>query len=173
VLAYADPSGRVAVAAVDEYRTLWRTPRPVGPRQLAWSADGRRLLVVGPRRLLLFSRGGRLVRRVAAPGISAAAWAPAGRRFAAVAAAPPTGSRLVLYSGRRARLLFSAPGRLGPPTWAPDGLRVLVAWPQAGQWLFLRVAGPIPAVEATASIARQFSPGADHPPFPDAVSWCC
>jgi hypothetical protein len=173
VLAYVTAGGRIAVAAVDERRTLWHSrPLATAAFGLRWSADGRRLAVVTPTGVRIWAADGRLLRRIAVAGISSAIWAPRGNRLAVVQPGAGGASRLVLYgSAQGPRTLFTAPGALGTPSWSPDGTRILVPWSQAGQWLFLRVSGPVPAVDAVAGIARQFAPGAGRAAFPDAVSW--
>jgi hypothetical protein len=65
--------------------------------------------------------------------------------------------------------LFTAAGPLGPIGWSPDGRRLLLSWPAADQWLFLRPDGR--EVRAVADVARQFAPGAGRPRFPSAVEW--
>jgi hypothetical protein len=81
----------------------------------------------------------------------------------------PSGRHEVTLAGKR--VLFTAPGRLGGLAWSPDGTRLLVPWPEADQWLFLRPGrGRLVAV---ANIGRQFAPGAALPAFPRSVQWCC
>ena len=38
----------------------------------------------------------------------------------------------------RARLRFAGPGTFGDVVWSPDGTTLLVDWPTANQWVFLR-----------------------------------
>jgi hypothetical protein len=176
VLAYADARSRVDVVAVDARKRMWRSapvPAPVG---LAWSAGGRRLLVASRRDIALYDRGGRPIASRPVDGAQAAAWSPRANAIAVVRANPATAtSQLLLLDparGLRDRLLFSGPGRFGAPAWAPDGRSLLLPWPAAGQWLFLRPdrSGRPTAI---ADIAKQFAPGARRPRFPDAVEWCC
>jgi hypothetical protein len=176
VLAYVDARRRVEVVAVDTRRRLWRSDRIGDPVALAWSASGRRLLVLERRGALLYDATGR---RIAARPIAAAggaAWSPRAAQLAVVRVnAAARTSELVLLDaarGLRARSLFSGPGRFGTPAWSPDGRSVLLPWPDAGQWLFLRPARSGRPV-AIANIARQFAPGAARPRFPGEVSWCC
>jgi len=201
VLAYADRRGRVNVVAVDTRRLLWRSG-PFGDAvALAWSADGSRLFVATRRSVVTFDRaGGRRATDAAPPGVAIAslAAAPTGRTIALVrhddAGGAPTaptsdssaaragssaapgdsagrGEVIVLDRGRE-RSLFTAPGRLGAPAWSPDGRGLLVPWPAADQWLFLRARGG-GRVAAVADMTRQFAPGRTRPPFPGAVEWCC
>jgi hypothetical protein len=177
VLAYVDRAGRVDVVAVDTGARVWRSPPVANITQLLWSANGERLLALTPRRLVLWDRSGLLVAASTAPAgalAGGAAWAPRGLRFAVVRSYSQRSQVVLLDAGRKLfeMPLFSAPGRLGPPAWSPDGQRVLVPWPQADQWLFLRPDGQAP-VAAVAHIARQFSPGVARPASPAAVAWCC
>jgi hypothetical protein len=164
ILAYVDGARRIRVVAVDSGRALWRSrPRP-RVFDLAWSPDGRRLVAATPRLLLVFSRGGRLlaVRRVAATDVG---FSPEGRLT--VVRSGERGSQVVVGD----RVLFRAPGRLGPVQWSPTGRRLLVPWPEADQWLFLDADGGRTA--AVANIARQFARGPARRAFPGAVEWCC
>jgi dipeptidyl aminopeptidase/acylaminoacyl peptidase len=177
VLASAGVRGRVAVVAVDSRLTLWRSGALDGIRELAWSPDGRRLLVLTRRGIVLFGRdGGRLRSRPLPPGTETegARWAPDGRTVAIVRHRPRT-SEVVLLNvaqGLRERTLFTGPGRFGPPAWAPDGRVLLLPWPAADQWLFLRPEGGA-RLQAVASIAGHFRSGPAAPVFPRSVGWCC
>jgi Tol biopolymer transport system component len=175
VLAYVDARDRVTVVAVDSGRVLWRTRPAPGVRELAWSPDGRRLLVAQARRLDVLGRGGRLTARRTLPAGAVAddvAWAPRGRTLAFVRRFTAGRSEVVLTRARgRARVLFGGPGRFGTLAWSPSGRRLLVPWPDADQWLFLAPAGG--RTTAVANIARQFGPRAGRPAFADAVEWCC
>ena len=179
VLAYVDRRERVNLVAVDSGRRLWRTPRLRGVRQLAWAPGGRRLLAAGGDQIY------RLDPRRRRTSYTADDWVPgAADQIEHLAVAPRTG-RVALVraadSGRREvrlalarprdRLLFTARGPLPGLAWSPDGRRLLVPWPEADQWLFVRPSGG--RTVAGANIARQFMPGATAPAFPDAVQWCC
>ena len=176
VLAFVDGRARVAVVAVDTAARLWRSAPLRAPVALAWSSDGRRLLAATRERLVLFDRAGRRLRSRAAPGLANAhvAAVPGAREFAVVRrrAEDGTGEVVLVDDRLRERRVFSGPGRFGAPAWAPDAGALLVPWPDADQWLFLRHRGSgRPA--AVGSIARQFAPGAAHPRFPRSVEWCC
>jgi dipeptidyl aminopeptidase/acylaminoacyl peptidase len=179
VLAYAGAGERVSVVAVDSRRRLWRSGPLPGLRALAWSPGGRRLLAVTRRRLVLFDRSGeRLGSRAIVPGaaVTAAEWSPRGREIAVVRLRAASGvSELVLVDaarGLRERTLFTGPGRFGGPAWSPDARRLLLAWPDADQWLFLRRHGGA-RLTAVANVAEQFAPGGARPAFPRSVQWCC
>jgi hypothetical protein len=178
VLAYVDAGNRVVVAAIDTRRRLWRSAPLAGVTKLVWSPAGDRLLAVGRRRLVLFARGGRRLAARAVPAgfaLRDAEWAPRGSRVAALRRRAADGrDEVVLFDaghGLGARVLFG-PGRFGALAWSPGGERLLVGWPEADQWLFLRPRGP-GRLSAVTNIARQFDPGATAPPFTGAVEWCC
>jgi dipeptidyl aminopeptidase/acylaminoacyl peptidase len=178
VLAYVDARNRVDVVAVDSRTRLGRSAPLTDPRELAWSADGRRLMATTRRRVILFDGAGRRLRSRAMPAASVVAdaeWAPDGARIAVVRRTPGAGRSDVLLldpeRGLRMRALFGGPGRFGALAWSPSGERLLVSWPEPDQWLFLRPRGG--RRDAVANIARQFMPGAARPSFPRAVQWCC
>ena len=179
LLAYADPRGRIQLVDVDTGARLWRGPRVGAPRSLVWSPGGRRLLVTTPRRLVLLDALGRRLASRALPAgteVDGPAWSPDGRHVAVVRRDAANGSSEVQLldpaRGLRATVLFAGPGRFGTPAWSPDGRRLLVPWPAADQWLYLRPRDG-DRVTAVAGIAAQFSPGAAGPQFADAVAWCC
>lgn len=173
VLAYVDRRNHVRVVDVDSRRELWRS-RPVegGASELAWSPDGRRLLVAAPDGWRLLGADGLVL--AARPGVPVGdvAWSPGGRRFAMVRRALDGSDVVLVNAAGRSRVLFSGPGRFGRVAFSPDGRRLLVPWPQADQWLFVSPSrgGHVGAV---ANIGRQFARGSQSGPFPDAVEWCC
>ena len=70
------------------------------------------------------------------------------------------------------RTLFAGRGRFTAVQWSPDDRWLLISWPAANQWLFLR-ATPVPGVSAVRDIARQFDPGVRRARFPAVADWCC
>jgi hypothetical protein len=178
VLAYVDAGRRIAVVDVDGGTARWRSGPLRGLTQLAWSADGRRLLALGARRLRLWSDRGRLLASRATPAHTSAreaAWAPRGHRLAVVRTRGAGRGEVALLDADRGlagRLAFTGPGRLGRPAWSPTGDWLLVPWPAADQWLFLRPRGGSRAA-AVADIAAQFTPDASGPRFASDVRWCC
>jgi hypothetical protein len=179
VLAYADARERIDVVAADSRERLWRSARLPGLAQLSWSADGRLLLAATRRGLVLFDAAGRrmFTRPMPAGAVpQEVAWAPRRSQVAVVRRVVAAGRSEVLLldpqRGLRGRVLFTGPGRFGAPAWSPDGARLLIGWPEADQWLFLRARGR-GRLTAVANIARQFGPGDATPAFPRSVRWCC
>jgi WD40 repeat protein len=200
VLAYVDGDGTVRVVNTDTARPLSRARIPGEVTGLDWSDDGTRLLVAGrtavrildpialpPRKL---QRGaGPATAKVRAtlaspPGatVAEAAFAPRGGSFALIRALPPGASgldrgELVLVSPHgaelRERRLLILSGRLTDLAWSPDGKRLLAAWPDANEWLFIPRSGG--KGEAVGNVAREFNPGGETgaPAFPRVAGWCC
>jgi dipeptidyl aminopeptidase/acylaminoacyl peptidase len=158
-VAYATVGHRVVVRDADSDAVLW-TATPGGtPRELIWSGDGRRLVVVSTHSVRTYAGGGALIATIHVAA-SDAALAPDGRALALV-----LNHRQVVVGGRQ---LFAGAG-VRTVSWSPDGRWLLVDWPAANQWVFVRVAGP-PHVTAVSRISQQFSArGA----FPQLEGWCC
>jgi dipeptidyl aminopeptidase/acylaminoacyl peptidase len=180
VLAYARGKRIHVVRADPPGRRLFRTaPGPV-PRELWWSADGRRLIAVSRRSVRVHDGRGKLLRSVRLAGrlrASGSALAPDGRRLALIAAAPGARSSqlLLVRTDRQAspRRRLGGFGRLEGLTWSIDG-RVLVAGlPQADQCLFLRMSGRggLVSVKGIRSKFRGRRP-ARTGAFPRPAGWC-
>jgi hypothetical protein len=176
-LAWVGAAGRIEVRDVDSLRLVWRSAAAIsGVRELRWSADGQRLLARGTHRLVVLDVHGHRVRRVRLPAdatVTAAAWAPRGRRIA-VALRRGATSRLFVTSTARLpdQPAFATPGTLGSLAWSPDGSRLLVRWSEPDQWLLLpattRSAGTTHArITAIAGISRRFGG------TPAVQGWCC
>ena len=103
------------------------------------------------------------VRGVRGVAVAAAA-GPSGE----VAAVVRRGGHSAVYLGRR--LLFSGAGRITAAQFSPDGRWLLVAWPSADQFVFVRI-GATPKLVAVSNVARQFDPGATLPRFPKVAGW--
>jgi hypothetical protein len=161
-VAYVTAGGRIVVRDGDTSRVVWTASPAAAPRKLAWSGDGRRLVVVTARAVQTYSDSGRLVAtlRVAA---SDAALSPDGRMLALV-----VNRDQVIVAGRR---LFAGAGIRGV-NWSPDGRWLLVDWPAANQWVFVRATGG-PQDTAVGRIAQQFSAGRAGGGFPQLEGWCC
>jgi WD40 repeat protein len=193
VLAFVDGEGRIRGVNVDTRKDVWGLPR-LGPvRQLAWSANGDRLLVLYDRGVLrLFSAvgnvsplpippplpGAELIRTIRLPrehSFLDVAFAPTGQAFAYTTAESAGDSAVFLISKPRAQpqRLFGGAGALRDLAWSPDGRWLLVGWPDADQWLFLR-APDVRRVITVSAVASEFDPGGSgERRFARIVSWCC
>jgi hypothetical protein len=179
-LAFAPRAGVLDVVETDLRALAWRRSIAEPARSLAWSADGGLLAVAGRSGVtVLDGNTGRVRDRVAAlPGfrVQAISFAPRGARLAVVLNSPSGRARATSVDlGRRGadpRLLFAGGGRFSQVSWSPDGRWILIAWPAADQWLFLR-SSKVTGVSAVRGIARQFDPGIEGPAFPALGPWCC
>jgi WD40-like Beta Propeller Repeat len=172
-LAYVTDRGSVVVRQADTGQLLWSTKAGITPRELLWSSDGSRLLVLSDYLARTYAANGR-----------PRAWLglPHGKR-ATDAALSPNGTMLALVLDANqlviatmapkptTRQLLSGAG-LRQVSWSPDGRWLLVSWPAADQWVFLRVAGA-PRVAAVSRIAQQFSSPGSPARFPQLEGWCC
>jgi hypothetical protein len=128
---------------------------------------------------ILDGASGATRRRIAAPKgftVTAIAFSHARRQLAIALSAPDARARAItigLHSRHsRPRQLFAGTGRFSQVQWSPDDRWVLVSWPAADQWLFLRSAR-VSAVSAVGDIAHQFDPGSQRALFPAVEDWCC
>ena len=151
---------RVTVVDVQTGRILWRRPLAGGsPVELAWSANGVRLLAATRRGLFVFGEDGSVPfdLSVGAAPFQAAALAPSG---GSTVFAQEAGRRSQLWvvprirpDGNAARRLFSGSGAFADVAWAPDGRWVVVGWPEADQWVFVRANGA--GISAVANVSEQ------------------
>jgi hypothetical protein len=197
VLAYVDGRGTVEVVNTDTATALARARVPGEVTGLDWSGDGASLLASGRTAVHILDLAGlppgKLQRRdgpataevraslASAPGatVTDAAFAPGGDRLALIRALPPGASGLerselvlVRPAGMkpRERRLLIVSGALTGLTWAPDGERILVAWRDGDQWLFVPRAGG--RTVAVGNITREFNPGGrGQAPFPGVAGW--
>jgi hypothetical protein len=160
VLAYVDARGRVRVLDT-EGSMLWRTAPYAAPRLLEWSRDGRRLVLATRDRVVTLGNGGKQLASRPARGVVAVAPAPRGTAMALARAREV----LVLDRGGATRV-FAGSGPFGGLAWSPDGAWLVVSWPQADQWVFVRVRGPH-RIRAVSNVAQQFDG------FPRLGAWCC
>jgi RNA polymerase sigma-70 factor (ECF subfamily) len=140
-LATVDSAARVTLRDADSGRVLWRARTPSTPLRLAWSADGRRLLVGQRNRVtvLTASTGARIADRRSPKKTfnTVIAAQPGHAGYAVVRRTADGGSRVVVVrtdaSGRRvldeSAVLFS-----GGPIRA-------IAWSPRGDWLAADLAG--------------------------------
>jgi hypothetical protein len=65
------------------------------------------------------------------------------------------------------RVVFRGAGQLDHPTASPDGRWLLVPWPAADQWVFVRTDGT--GLRAAANVSDQLRSRS----FPRVEAWCC
>jgi hypothetical protein len=166
VLAYVS-QGEVRVQDVETGRMLWRADRGVSvPVRLAWSTDGRRLLVLARRSWQVFGPRGRLVGRSGSaegrPNVDAA-FRPGTHDVVVVRTHGSQSTVVDLASGRP---LFEGTGVFTDVEFSPDGGWLAIGWPTADQWVFVRTKGRR-AIRAVSGIAEQFRGR------PRIDGWCC
>lgn len=167
VLTYVDASGAVVSEDVERRIVLWRT-RPTRPvLQLAWSADGRRLLVRDERSVELRTREGVRYTAVRVTGSRVTASAFRSSLHENTHALERGGSSQVLHNGEGGGRLFSGRGKFSGLAWSPDRSWLLVGWPAADQWVFVRADGG--SIRAVSNVSQQFRSRA----FPRVQGWCC
>jgi hypothetical protein len=173
MLAYADAAGRVHVADADGDE-LWSADPGAAPAKLVWSSDGGILLVVtNGLRHPLYRQGGRragTLRTPAAHAVLDAEFAPGTRRIAYSAFDAGNGRGIVVLGEER---LQRVEGRISDLTFSPDGRWLLAGWPEADQFLFLRLPG-VGRIVAVDDVRREFDPGSPGiGEFPRISGWCC
>ena len=162
VLAYSD--GRQAVVVeTDRGAVLLRTAEP--PAKLAWSDDGRLLLAFRPFGLRVYDRRGRVVLQddpSDATHDSDAAFAP---RTTELMVIRVHGLQSDVFAGRSGQTVYRGTGVFDQLAFSPNGRWLLVSWPTANQWVFVR-AKPRRIV-GVARITQQFGRSAH------IADWCC
>jgi hypothetical protein len=135
--------------------------------------DGQRLLVLAPAAVRVYRANGSLKASFAMPdGLPAidGALSPDGHTLALVLAGKyVVTENLGLPHPVPQRVLAGA--GLRQVAFSPDGRWLLVSWPAANQWVFIRVVG-VPRIRAISRIAQQFPSGKSHR-FPQLDGWCC
>ena len=169
-----DAGGAIVLRNADSGKILWRAPIGVVPTALAWSDDGAELAAVSGRRVVILGGDGSLHRTVTtlSDEFVDGSFRPRSHKLA-LSLRTATGSEVrvidVDHPGR-ARLLFAGPGAFGDIAWSPDGRWLLVGWPTADQWLFLRGS----RVHAVSNIREQFPRHDRKAPLLEFDSrWCC
>jgi hypothetical protein len=152
VLAFSTRDG-LAVYDVTTCRQLLR--RGPMPTKLQWSEDGTLLLAVSGIGLDVYDANGHVVAE--SMGVDDATFVGRTHRVAVLR----DGSAFVLGSAP----VFRATG-LRQILSSPDGHRLLLTWPAADQWVFVRVAAPH-TLSAVSGITRQFGGG----DFPNVSGW--
>jgi hypothetical protein len=152
-----------------------------GIRVVAGDGTGDRLLVAGARGPIAWRSGLTLAvvdrdRRIAVIDVETGERiSRSGERFEAAAARQPGSDTLARIIRRAAtsrvvvgrRIVFQATGQLVQPTWSPDGRWLLVGWPSADQWVFVRADGT--GIRAVSNVSDQFRSRS----FPQVQGWCC
>jgi hypothetical protein len=173
VLAYVDDADRVVVVDADRGRRQWSARAQQPPVALEWSPTGRYLLARGPSTITIFGADGRgrldPLAPPAAPVLDAA-FAPSADALAFVQRARGQ-SVLWFYprlrpDGTAASRVFAGAGTLERVVWSPDGRWLLLGWPSADEWLFIRSA-KVRKVVPVAGIGEAF--GAET----QIAGWCC
>lgn len=178
VLAFADSPNRVRIVDVDVNRQLARIRLPVEVRELIWTRDGRRILVVSwDGRIDVYGLDG-TARMLRAPGqLGDVALDHTGKRVAFSVLDRTSGRSQVLLlplGGGVPRELTSLAGHLEDVAWSPNGRWLLITWPEADQWLFLRTSPESPRIVTVSNVSREFDPGAiGRGDFPRLAGWCC
>ena len=155
-VAWAANDGTVTVEDADTAKELWtHTGGPV--HHLAWSGDGRRLLIAGRRHGAIHDLStGRSTKLDLAAGEELLAAAFSGNRLA-LAVRSAAGTEIRARGGS-----LPASGRLDQLEWSPDGRWLLAA---GDRWLIARVASR-PRI-ASLTVERRFGSGAR------THGWCC
>jgi hypothetical protein len=173
-LAYVTDANQIVVRDGDTGQVLWTKPAGARPRELLWSNDGQRLVVVSAHSVRTYTPDGALRATLHLPAIAAAgdaALSPNGQSLALVLGGDQVAVVRVGSSTPSRRQLLGVAG-LRQVSWSPDGGWLLVSLPAADQWVFLRVAGAL-RVEAVSRIAQQFSAGSSAKALPRLEGWCC
>jgi hypothetical protein len=160
-VAFAAPDGTVVAYAADTCKLLWRSAPIPALRALEWTSNGTRLLAVTRSSVDVLARGTTVAQL--RQHVVAAAPRPGTDELATITVAGGTSE---LRVGRR--VVFRGSGRFAGVEWSPDGKWLLVTWPTADQWVFVRVTGPRRIV-GVANIRAQFGGGS----FPSVEGWCC
>jgi Tol biopolymer transport system component len=172
-LAYVTTDNRLVVRDADTEQLIWTRVLDAQPRELLWSSDGSRLVVVSARSVRTYAGSGGRPTLLHLPG------APVGD-----AALSPDGKRIALVLGRDRVVIVRAGSASSPVrqllavaglrelSWSPNGRWLLASLPAADQWVFVRALGP-PRVAAVGRIAQQFSSGGSAKSFPQLEGWCC
>jgi hypothetical protein len=167
-------SGGAIVLRRADGATVWRAPVTVLPASLEWSSDGRYLAVISPKQVVVLDRRGRTHRTISMLGseLRQAAFKPGTHELAVVVrTAGRSEVRIVdIDHPGHGRLLFAGPGTFGDVEWSPAGAWLLVDWPDADQWVFIKGK----EVRAVGNIREQFARAdGSGPQFELSGRWCC
>ena len=176
---------RIRIVEEDSPRLLGSTPPGPVPRELWWTADGRRLVAVSAGEIRVHGGRGRLLRRIplrAGVRATGSALDVAGSRLAvAVEETARRASEVLVYRldgrGRSAPdRLYAGPGSIEGLTWSIDGRVLVVGLPEADQWLLVRPRAREPLREVS-GIRSKFAGGSRAAArvtaaFPRPAGWC-
>jgi hypothetical protein len=176
---------RIRIVEEDSPRLLGATPPGPVPRELWWTADGRRLVAVSAREVRVHGARGRLLRRMplqAGMRATGSALDAAGRRLAVAAEETARrASEVLVYRldgrGRPAPdRLYAGPGGIEGMTWSIDGRVLVLGFPEADQWLLVRPRAREQLREVS-GIRSKFAGGSRAAarataPFPRPAGWC-
>lgn len=185
-LAYVDDRGQVRIASSESSRTLGTANALPGIVKLEWGERGAALLEASRRAVRV--RPLRIGRQAQGIGVRSPRWLalPVSATVRDAAFSPRDATIAVLltkrwHSGVRSMVwlfahrgthqLLTVPGRLSELTFSPSGDRLLVAWPEANEWLFLPVSHG--TGRAVGGILQAFAPGSTSAVFPRVDGWCC
>jgi hypothetical protein len=155
VLAFA-ATGHFAVVDVATCGQLFRGNGT--PTKLQWSSDGKLLLALRPFSLRVYDLNGRVVAQDdPSDGTrdADATFLPGTHQVAVVRLHGAQTDVFLLNSGRT---LLHITGALGQVVASPDGRWLLLTFPSADQWIFVRAQGAH-AIRAFSGITRQFGGG--------------
>jgi hypothetical protein len=174
VLAFVTAAGALELYAVDTNKPIARDRLPGAARELLWSKDGTRLVVLSTHTISVFGRTGKSLGSIKlARSAVAAAFVPGSHRLAVILSGAR--SNAVSFDVDRRSVapqeIFTGAGRFGSLAYSPDGHWLLLTWPTANQWLFIRSENQ--RIAAVSAIASQFSSGSQRIAFPTLDGWCC
>jgi hypothetical protein len=165
VFAYATKKGQILIYDLDRGMVGSRAFGAV-PTKLEWSSDGRRLLALAPNRLRVYDVRGRVV----AQDDPAEGWADLDAAFRPgtyeVAVTRRHGEESTAFALASGNALFNSTGVFRQLAWSPNGRWLLVTWPTANQWVFIR-SGARRRIVGASRIASQLGG------FPRIEGWCC
>jgi hypothetical protein len=166
--------GGAIVLRRSDGKLVWRAPIALTPAALEWSSDGRYLAVVSPKKIVVLDERGRVHRTISMLGaeLRQAAFKPSTHELAVVVRAAGRSEVRTVDVDRpgHARLLFAGPGTFGDVEWSPTGAWLLVNWPDANQWVFIKGKH----VRAVANIRQQFAREDGLGPMLELSGrWCC
>jgi len=164
VIAFAATPESVIVLNADDGTVLRRLRSSEPVRKLRWSSEGL-LLVFAPHATRVYDRRGRVVEEDDSSEATFdrdAAFIGKTPEVAAIRAAGLGSSIFSLASGRA---FFNGSGVLSQLVSSPDGRWLLLAWPTANQWVFVRLQPR--KIVGVSRVTQQFGRSAT------IQGWCC